>query len=739
MKNFLKLFLMTISTLGILGMIGCEEHQERYEIPPWLGGSSIETLEQRGNYTIFLSLMEKSNYKDPISKQLFTLFVPNDEAFNNYFKAIGKNSVDNLTKDEAVLLFTQHVLRNPRSRYQLIYEYAYAEEQGPDGEYASLFHRKPSPSTSIPYKEIVKYSPEFMIGQEVLVYAGNKNIPLFTDEFFHDYGGDSDGSDYLFMYPESTWRKNYTPNLKGMNWHNAQIVPNPEIPNELEVRTSSGFIYFIDRVVPPMLSIEEYMIANPDKYGLFYDIMQRFATYGNKKIDEQKRILYKKNYDLIFNLAEERGTSTKLEVPPLNMWSAFLPSNAILQNYLDNTILNYYSSLDDVPRITLYYILQTHLASTMVIMSKLERGYFNAFGDPLFLNKSDIVSCYMCSNGPIYELKEVLAPNVFTCVPAILFMDKNYSTLLFILDAANMLPSVANPDADVTLFASTNEKLEEYGIRYNATDEVIEFRGPVDGKWRKMNTTDLNIFAQDQIYKGRLSDFSGDGGYVEMISGNYIHYSTNQVAAAENQFTGNLAEVQEIIENEQNGFLIKIDKPIESRVVMGKYIISDPDFSEFVYLLERLKLFDKRYRDPITKENIPNIKFLSGAKYWTGFIPTNEAMAKAREEGIIPIAFPKTRDGKDSLSNFIMYHFVKDDVIFDDGKLSGTFKTNLTYRDEEDGTTILNAKIKIMNITNNLSIQDISGKDVKIEHVSANNLVRKGVVHKINSVLKYYK
>ncbi len=754
MKKSIKLLLVALVAVVMFGMTGCEDHQERYQDPPWLGGSSIETLQERGKYNTYLALMEKANYTVPITKQLFTLFVPSDSAFDAYFKTRpdGKRSVNELTKDEAVQLFTLHVLRNPRSRFQLIYEFAWNEEQGPhnqitpgggyvyvpQGEYASLFHRKITPSTSIPYSEVVKYYPPDKVGQELLIYTGTKNIPLFTDEFFGDFGGSPDGSDYLFMYPGSTWKKGYTPNMKGMNWHNAQVIPNPEIPTEYEVRTASGFIYFLDRVVPPMPSIEEYMRAHLDKYGTYYDVLQRFANYTTSKVDEQNRVQWRKSYTDVFDLAEELGPSTNTAVPPQNMWTAFLPTNDILQQYLNNTVLKYYPSIDSVPRVTLFYILQTQLSARMVLMSQLNKGYFNAFGDKTDLSQSDIASGYMCSNGVVYESKKVLEPNVFTCVPGLLFIDKNYSTLLYALDAANMLSSLANPDADVTLFASTNEKLEEYGIRYNTTNTVIEFRSPADGKWNPMSTTDLVYFAQDQIYKGRLSDFSGEETFVETTSGNYIKYGNNSVATGENVASGKLASVNEVIENDVNGYLIKVENPVMSRYVMGQYLVADPEVSDFTKLLTDAKLLDMRYKDPITKEVIPNLKFLAAAKYWTAFIPTNAAMAKARAEGLIPAKYPTSTAGKDSVNSFIMYHFVKDDVVFDDGKKSGNFKTNRTYK-SEDGKTTLNATVLISNtIPKNLSIQDISGQVVNLDHAKANILVRKGVCHKIDTALKYY-
>ncbi len=737
MKKSIKLLILAVYAIGILGITGCENHQERYETPPWLGGSSIETLEERGNYTTFLALMEKANYKEPISKQLFTLFVPDDAAFDAYFKSAGKSGVNALSKEEAVQLFTLHVLRNPRSRFQLIYEWAWAELQGPKGEYASLFHRKVSPSTSTPYSEVVKYYPPDKVGQELLMYTGVKNIPLFTEEFFFDFGGAPDGSDYTYMYPGSTWKKGYTGDLKALNWNNAQVIPNPLIQEELEVRTASGFIYFLDRVVPPMLSMEQYMRDHPEKYGLYYDILQRFAQYGSTKIDEQNRVMYQKSYDQVFNLAEERGPSTNTAVPPQNMWSAILPTNDVLQQYLDNTVLKYYASLDSVPKVTLYYILQTQLSPRMVLYSHFDKTYYNAFGDPTNISKSDIVSGYMTSNGPIYESKKVLEPNVFTCVPGLLFIDKNYTTLLYALNAANMLSTLANPEVDVTLFATTNQKLEEYGIRYNSTNSIIEFRSPADGKWNTMNNQDLVYFAQDQIYKGRLSDFGGEGGYAETTSGNYIHYANNTVGAGENQASGVLGNVNDVIENEFNGYLVKIGNPIMSRYVMGQYLVSDPEVSKFKDLLVEARFLDTRYRDPITKEVIPNLKFLAAAQLWTGFIPTNDAMDKAIAEGIIPAKYPKSTEGKDSVNNFIMYHFIRDDVVFDDGMQSGNFKTNRTYKDV-DGKTTLYSTVLISNSLNNLTIQDVSGQIVPLDHSKADILVRKGVCHKIDSVLKLY-
>lgn len=747
MKRSLSFFLTAIVAIGILGITGCDTHQDRFSNPPWLGGSSIQTLEERGNYTIFLELMEKANYTDPITKQLFTLFVPDDAAFESYFASAGISSVADLSEDEAVQLFTLHVLRNPRSRFYMIYEFAWEELQGPKAEYASLFHRKETPSTSTPYKETVRYLPG-QVGNEYKIKTGNKNIPLFTAEFFNDFGGADDGSDYLYMYPGSTWELNYPPGMKGMNWHNAAVIPNPLLPDELEVRTASGFIYFLDRVVPPMPSIEEYMIANQDKYGLYYDILQRFASYSIREIDENLEVFYGKSYDLIFDLALERGPSTNTAVPPQNMWTAFLPPDNLMQTYLDNTVLKYYEAIDSVPRVTLYYILQSQLSGALVLKSKLANGYFNAFGDPTDLSADDLVSGYMCSNGVVYETNRVIEPNVFTTVPGTLFFDKDYSTLLYVFNNANMLSTISNPDTDVTVFAATNEKMEEYGIRYNATSDVVEFRGPIDGQWAPMRNNDLIMFAQDQIYIGLIEDLNGPGGFVEMTSKNFIHYENNIVGAGENKEITGSATVVNIIP-EPNGNLVKIDYPIASRIVMGQLLtcprlepectLADPEFSDFAKILVDLRLLDDRARNPVTREFIPNLKFLAGADYWTAFIPTNAAVEQSRVEGIIP-TYEKlselSPEGQDSLENFALYHFIRESVVFDDGVLSGDFPTNYSYRDTINDVNVYGT-LNVMNEANNLMLEDLTGQVITLDHAKANRLTRKGVIHKIDQVLKY--
>lgn len=727
MKRIQLFPIAIVAIVLLLGVFGCSKQQDRYQDPPWLGGSSIETLQKKGNYTIFLKLMDLSEYTIPITKQLFTLFAPNDDAFKAYFQANGIQSVESLTKDQAVQLFTLHVLPNPRSRFQLIYEYVWSELQGPDGEYAALFFRKPTNSISLPYSETARYdTPSTKKGQQFIMSTGRKLVPLFSSDYFEDFFGAKDGSDYTFMYPDSKW-------LGNMNWGNAAVT-------ESEVRTSSGFIYFVDQVVPPQKNIEEYLIANPDKFGLYYDILQRFANY-NSSITVDKKVYTTKSYDLVSNIAEEQGAFTGNEVRMKDMFTAFLPSNEVLSKYLNEKILNTYASLDDVPKVTLYYILQTQLSRSLGLISKISQSYFNSFGDPMIISKSDIKSAHMCSNGLIYEMNRVLEPNVFKCVPGTLFFDANYSTFLYAMNQSNLLSGLANSNSKVTLFAPSNAQLEAYGIRYDPVSSSIMYKGK-DTKWNKMKTEDMNIFVQDQIYEGELSDLNTDR-YLEMSSGNFVHVSNGIVQGSENQRVRDKVNIQKtIIPEQNNGILYEVDKPIKSKWTFGKALVADKELSKFKNLLVWTKMLDDRYLDQTTRDTLPNLKFLAESQYWTGFIPTNAAIDKAVAAGELK-NFTRISDvtsmsqaDQQALKDFITYHFLRKSVVFDDGVLSGDLSSQKVESSTPAGGTVYST-LKITNSPGNLSITDHSGRTVVVDHAKADILVRKGVIHKIGTILKY--
>ena len=83
--------------------------------PSWLGSSIYEYLDQQGNYTNFVRLIEDLDYKEVLARTgSKTLFVANDSAFNVFYQsnAWGVRSYDQLTKSQKKLLLNSAMINN---------------------------------------------------------------------------------------------------------------------------------------------------------------------------------------------------------------------------------------------------------------------------------------------------------------------------------------------------------------------------------------------------------------------------------------------------------------------------------------------------------------------------------------------------------------------------------------------------------------------------------------------------
>jgi uncharacterized surface protein with fasciclin (FAS1) repeats len=337
----------------------------------------------------------------------------------------------------------------------------------------------------------------------------------------------------------------------------------------------------------------------------------------------------------------------------------------------------------------------------------------------------------MCSNGITYTMNKILEPNAFTCVPGPVFYNSNYTTFLFALNNSGVLTSLTQPEIDVTLFAPSNAELLEYGIRANKSGNltIIEKRAS-DDTWNPMTNADaiyLDEFMSDYYHYGITENFDGEG-YIRMASDNYLHYKNGQIVGGGNQNEGDYCTVKEKIQSEKNGNLFYINNTIKKPLTVGEFIFNDPDLSSFANLLLQAELVDSvqvEFEQDGVK--VPGIRFVLDItiKQWTVLAPSNQALADAEVAGIIPTE-------KEELRDFLKYHFVRNQSVFDDGKFSGSVNT-ATY--EVIGTEIIYKTLEFTNAVNNLSVRDKSGQEVDIVHAEADNLVERGVLHKINTVL----
>ncbi|NJK84880.1 MAG: hypothetical protein HC906_01780 [Bacteroidales bacterium] len=439
-------------------------------------------------------------------------------------------------------------------------------------------------------------------------------------------------------------------------------------------------------------------------------------------LTEKKVVTYQKSYQIISDVANEYGPVISQDHRQRDVFSAFIPNNQVMQDYLDNKLLSQFESIDSVPEVTVVYLLQSHLAHNLQLASKISKDFFNPFGDLIQIDiHNDISDAFLCSNGPVYTMNKVLEPYAFISVPGPLFFKKDYTTFLYALAISGRVSSLSQPDVVTTLFAPDNNSLAEYGIRFDRED--LELQRLYQGKWETMELDDIDLFIQDHIVFGKIDNLE-QGGYLKMSSGNYIRFDGNVVKAGGNIESGDAANVVEKIESEINGVLYVLDNALKTpELTVAEYIMNDPELSDFLNMLLSMNMISQS-TDLITQEIVYNISFASESENWSAFIPTNDALAAYT----IP-------EGVDTV-DFIRYHFVQGDAIFDDGLRSGIFKSAKIDSIMTDGT-IDYSKVTVSNTLNALSVTDETGQVVTVPHSTANNIVQQAVLHKINGVLKF--
>ncbi len=709
MKGLLKNIFLAIILMSIL--YSCEITKEPFENPEWLGGSIFETLEKNGNYTHLIKLAERAEYRDIIESDVYTFFAADDDAFKEYLASRGLDSVSQLSKRECKSLMALISVHKGRSRQQLIYQYINDRWHDSTSEYLSRFFRWDLPAKYYIEKEVVKYNPDYK-GQELAIVNFRKWMPCISEDLFGDIGGKTDGSDYLYYFPNSTWT--------GLSWYNAAVI-GPE------AGCSNGFIYYIDQVVPIMPSIEEYLRNNQDKYGVFYDLMQRFARYTPAYEEGIEYNIYTKSYDQVQyddvrDIASENGPQWR-GYEATNIYTAYIPTDDILQPYLDNAFLGgKFASIDSVPVETIIYFLNGHLAGNWVFPSQIRTEFINPYGETIdFDLDKNVTDAKLLSNGAFYEINIVLEPLAFTAAPGPLFKDNNYSTFLRAFNDVGVIPTLSYPDVPVTVFAADNDKLLEYGIRYNKLKEVFEQQN-IFGIWELMEEEDLIDFVYDHvIYKG-YDDFSGEG-IIYTATGTGVYFNNNTFLAGGNREAEEQIGVIEDINSNINGVLYLLDNPIKPpKEDFARYIYGNDDFSEFYSLLDKAGLVDS-----IPDIDDPNLyykrlKFLLTYENWTGFLPDNDAIADAEANNLIP-------EDSVELGNFIKYHFVANELISDFNTVS---KDCITALVDSTGVPL---ELNIQSEPKQMVVTDGSGKEVQIIHNTANVFVRDGIAHRIKTVL----
>jgi hypothetical protein len=743
MRTFNRfVFLLAATTF----LFGCKKKfDDYYARPATLQPPIYQQLDTRGNFTKFVSLINKAGYKETLSAAgYWTIFAPTDSAFSAdleyaaFIKDRGFTTTDGVDSATAQMIV----------QYLLVYN---AFEKSKLDDYQSTLGWVPD----LAFKRRTAYYTNFYkdtsaAGQAYIALPSNRNnngsalsyyvssdnnnkyIPYFTNEFLALKGLTS--ADYSYFYPGSTF--------SGFNVANANVT-------QKDITAENGVIHIIDRVVTPAKSIDQYLKSKPE-YSVFRSILERFMVLFINNTDATRRyqvlhggsldvaikvysnlLAYSPNNENYFKLQDNDGQK--------DGWSMFVPTNDSLNKYINTVVLQQYPTLNSLPLSIIADLLNAHMWQSTVWPSKFN-STLNFLGEPAKMNNtSDIIDKKVLSNGVFYGTKKVNEPNVFSTVYGKAYLDPRYSIMTRLLDM-ELKGIITNPNNKYTLFMMSDAVLASKGYSYNAGSNGWVFTNPVGGAVSTNDSNRINLLRMlnscvVETPNNELAALGTTGfkGITTTYGGECIKYDGTTIFTAGSLERGVNISIDSI-KKVLNGQVVYVNNLFFfPYLLVGNNIsnLGTATTSEFNYFWNYLK--NSTLFNAATFE----ITGIAPGSFYTVFVPNKAAMNLAITNGLLPgtVAVPNfaptlTAD-KLLVEKFINYHILDKRTVIANGLDIGSFPSLLRNAAGDPVT------FSILYPGGIFELGDGFARKARMVAALTNNLSNRAVIHLMDNYMKY--
>ena len=727
-----------------------KEELDIYKRPATLEPPIYQTLQSKGNFTSLLGVIDKSGYQRTLSSAgYWTFFAPNDDAFKTYFTSTGLTlaAIDSVKAREIVqsmLVFNAFdQTRLPDYQSPLGWQEARAFRRK-TAYYTGFYDETTFEGTKLKAVSLNRPNNNYIVGDN-----NNKHISYFTSEYFSAIG--LSATDYNYFYPNTP----YT----GFNVMEAKVV-------NADIFAENGMIHEIDHVLNPQPSIDEFLRTKP-QYSVFRNLIEKYAsTYAlndpmttkyanltgkgdkvyvktfNKQASSGKFLTFAPNCENFLKNAENDSQ--------LDMWTAFIPTNDVLTQYINNVLLENYTSLDAMPPGIIIDLINAHLFPTTVWPSKF-RNSFNALGEEArFDANADVVEKKVLSNAMFYGTNRVQSSNLFASVYSKAYLDPKFSVMTRILDM-DWKNTILNPRVNYTLFMISDEAFKAAGYDYDPSKFVSNVANSEWGYTAPGTTTRTSgtsvlasvqrIVATSVIYtpQNQLNNLSGKG-VIDAINGEYIKFENNKVYSTGTKNAPITVTGSKTATNGKvyytNGLLnfapsnTAIADPIGKDLSVLGATADLPYYNFYQYLKNSTAFTAATFA----------INGVNEGSFYTFFVPDNAAIQAAVNAGVLPGTGtgavktpnfnPTSLLDKKIVEDFINYHILNKKVVATDGKESGAMETLLK---DAVGDPV---KISVINAVGSMQLADATSKKSNVRVDKSNNLSNRAMIHLIDGYLK---
>ena len=431
----------------------CEEYDLDERTPDGWGASIYSWLDEQGNYTNTVQMINDLGYRDVLAKTgSKTLFVADDAAFERFYanNPWGVSNYKQLTTSQKKLLIFGSMMDNSMQLNSLPSVEGNPPQEGQSmrrfastSEFDSVTVIRPDQMPDNMYWDYLREA-----GKPVVCMTDYSKVTLvqFIEKWLANNRITND--DYNFLFNGRTNRQAGEASINGVQVAQANI------------KCSNGFIHRMEEVMTPLPNMAE-LIRTKAKASSYNKLLERYcAPYPDEHPDRdgsvtmqynriyntsvdtvyQKRFFsYKSNGGSALNKSPNNGSVIQLKFDP--EWNSYyagdagtgnthiqkdmavmmVPSNEALDQYwtsgAGSILREQYKTWENVPNDVISELISNNMLSSFLtsVPSKF-KSILNDANDPMGVEVADIDSVWLGCNGAVYLTNKVYSPTTFVSV-----------------------------------------------------------------------------------------------------------------------------------------------------------------------------------------------------------------------------------------------------------------------------------------------------------------------------------
>lgn len=636
------LIYMAVVMLGLFSSCSKKELITHYERPDWLRGNIWQILEERGDFTHFLDGVERAGFREVLEgKTIATVFAPDNEAFEAYFRTKNISNIGQLPESELKRLIGYHLVYYAYGKDRL-FDYQPGGNEGYEINNAGLYYKHRTRSVDSATFEVDKTD-----GKRKKVFHKDRFLPVFSQQHFNTKGIDA-ASNYEYFYGAGSWKGN-----EGFNVSNASV-------EEYAIPADNGYVYVVNEVVEPLNTVYDEL-ANNGSYRDFIALYDKYRTFWYDEETSRNYAaagdsLFIVNHGILPPIASQWSHNGESGLPDYanlaqlsyRAYNIFAPSNTALQGFFNDYLAPYYNTIFDVDMLPISMIMSNHVYQGNIVFPDeigKNEDIKTSYGTPILFNpNADVQDRAIASNGVYYGLNRVLVPDLFNSVTGPAFRNPRYKMMMYMLWSTGLYQTLSSQNIEFTLFIPNDEVLLETlvgdsylfwseGNPLVFGDESVMVQNE-DGILVPWSIRQQEVFLSDHIVYGRINSLTEKKVYRTRNPFTYIYTDNGRVYSSATYNNPSLhIETANIAGNWSNGLSIEPSRTLLADpssikgTIVGAETPSNPlnKYSEFAKLLARAGLL----------ENGRVLTFLFGNRFIL-FAPDNQTVLQGLADGVFP-------------------------------------------------------------------------------------------------------